>query len=596
MSLDRQLAVLEDSQLIRRSPDVEGAFLFKHALTQDTAYRSLLVKTRREIHRRVAEAYERTLPTALDEYSPLLANHYAEAGDDPKTLEYAKRAGDLSARIYANDEAIAHYGLAITAAERLSQVGPNDLIELYTKRGRTLELAGRHEEALASYERLGDLSRQRGEQTLELASLMLRSTLYTVHTKMHDSARGDALAHQALALSRNLKDARAEARILWNLMLANQWGSGGARKAIEYGEQAVNVARSMGLKEQLAYGLSDLAYPYLFVGQTEKARKLREEADGIWRELDNRPMISDNLTGLAAMAEMAGDFEIGLAEANEANALSDAVGNVWGQAYSQAILGSIYASQGHVDESAAALEASLSHSQAVGAIGPLVAGSVALADLYSFVGALPRGLELAIVADSKAEAQLTEWRPWTSATIARLCVRMGDIKGAEEAIAVLPDSIEGIFERVWVRGAIVGVMAQLELALARGDLERASRRAEEFVTVLMDRGMREPIAEALCLQSQVLRGKGETERALSLLLQARESAIAINGRRPLFLVLSSLCALASEKSLAETSQFNDELLRLTKYILEHTTRPDLRGPFLNLTSSRAVLQAASRAE
>jgi predicted ATPase len=60
-----QLAQLENAQLVRRPLDEEVAYIFKHALTQEAGYASLLHKTRRMIHRRVAEGYEKLYPDRL---------------------------------------------------------------------------------------------------------------------------------------------------------------------------------------------------------------------------------------------------------------------------------------------------------------------------------------------------------------------------------------------------------------------------------------------------------------------------------------------------------------------------------------------------
>jgi predicted ATPase len=49
-NLDTQLAQLETAQLVRRANDAEAAFQFKHTLTQETVYQSLLRAKRREIH------------------------------------------------------------------------------------------------------------------------------------------------------------------------------------------------------------------------------------------------------------------------------------------------------------------------------------------------------------------------------------------------------------------------------------------------------------------------------------------------------------------------------------------------------------------
>ncbi len=108
MEVDTRLAQLEDSQLIRRAVDPEPAYLFRHTLVQEITYASLLVKKRREIHRQVAEAIEQLLPEQLEQNAAMLAQHYAEAGEDAKTLTYATRAGDGAARVYANPEALMH--------------------------------------------------------------------------------------------------------------------------------------------------------------------------------------------------------------------------------------------------------------------------------------------------------------------------------------------------------------------------------------------------------------------------------------------------------------------------------------------------------
>lgn len=81
MSLERALAQLEAAQLVRQLADEEQAYTFNHALFQETAYQSLLIRVRRELNRRVAEIYEQLYAEQLDAYASLLARYYEEAGD-----------------------------------------------------------------------------------------------------------------------------------------------------------------------------------------------------------------------------------------------------------------------------------------------------------------------------------------------------------------------------------------------------------------------------------------------------------------------------------------------------------------------------------
>src|SRR5439155_25684062 len=111
--LAADLDLLERAQFLQRiaapgqsdGDALDRTYVFKHALTQEAAYHSLLHKTRREIHERVAKTYESLYPNRLDEYAALLARHYELAGDAQRAVEYLTRAGERARRISAFAEA-----------------------------------------------------------------------------------------------------------------------------------------------------------------------------------------------------------------------------------------------------------------------------------------------------------------------------------------------------------------------------------------------------------------------------------------------------------------------------------------------------------
>lgn len=119
MNIAPQLEQLESAQLLWHLTEVEPSYAFRHALTQESAYDSLLKHQRREIHLRVAQAIEAAWPDQLDENAARLAQHYAEAHDDSKTAAYAIRAGDVAARVFAYPEARIQYALALDALARM---------------------------------------------------------------------------------------------------------------------------------------------------------------------------------------------------------------------------------------------------------------------------------------------------------------------------------------------------------------------------------------------------------------------------------------------------------------------------------------------
>ncbi|MBN2026441.1 MAG: AAA family ATPase [Actinobacteria bacterium] len=91
----------------------EPEYIFKHALTQEVAYQSLLLKQRREIHARIGQAIETVYPDTLEDFYETLAYHYSCSDDTVKALHYLKLSGEKSASNYSNWEAVRFYQEAI---------------------------------------------------------------------------------------------------------------------------------------------------------------------------------------------------------------------------------------------------------------------------------------------------------------------------------------------------------------------------------------------------------------------------------------------------------------------------------------------------
>jgi len=92
-------------------PELE--FIFKHALTQEVAYTSLLLQRRKEIHAKIGEAIESLHAQELEEYYEMLAYHYAHSGNTTKALEYLELANLKSINRSAMEEAKAYFDNAM---------------------------------------------------------------------------------------------------------------------------------------------------------------------------------------------------------------------------------------------------------------------------------------------------------------------------------------------------------------------------------------------------------------------------------------------------------------------------------------------------
>jgi len=108
------LARLVASELVfQRGTPPDAVYIFKHALVQDAAHRSLLRGSRQQLHAQIGDALETHFPELIDSQPELLAQHYAEAGLVEKSIVYWGKASRRSAARSAMAEATAqlHRGL-----------------------------------------------------------------------------------------------------------------------------------------------------------------------------------------------------------------------------------------------------------------------------------------------------------------------------------------------------------------------------------------------------------------------------------------------------------------------------------------------------
>jgi tetratricopeptide (TPR) repeat protein len=144
--LSAHLAELQRRELVRRRSDLE--LIFKHAITQDVTYHSLLVARREQLHRVTAEAIEALFPDRLDELSGTLAHHYGQAAAPDKALHYLTIAAERAAATYSNAEAIAYYRSALGAARA---AGVPATAALHEELGNLLTTSGDHTPARAEF-------------------------------------------------------------------------------------------------------------------------------------------------------------------------------------------------------------------------------------------------------------------------------------------------------------------------------------------------------------------------------------------------------------------------------------------------------------
>jgi predicted ATPase len=118
--LNRMLCDLQLAEFIYEQPatgDIE--YIFKHALTQEVAYSSVLSERRKQLHERAGEALESMFGEQLDDHLGDLAYHYSRSDNVEKAVEFLGRAGQQALQRSAYADAIRSLSAAIDLLQRL---------------------------------------------------------------------------------------------------------------------------------------------------------------------------------------------------------------------------------------------------------------------------------------------------------------------------------------------------------------------------------------------------------------------------------------------------------------------------------------------
>ena len=206
--LHRLLAHLQAAEFVYEQPAFpEVEYIFKHALTQEVAYNSLLIERRKVLHERTAQAMEEVYSSRLEDHYSELAYHYSRSGNMQKAVDYLHLAGQQAVQRSANVEAITH----LTTALELLKTRPDtpersqQELTLQIALGVPLVITKGYSasEVGAVYSRARELCQQMGE-TPQLFSVLWG--LWAFYNARAEFQTSHELGEQLLRLAENAQD------------------------------------------------------------------------------------------------------------------------------------------------------------------------------------------------------------------------------------------------------------------------------------------------------------------------------------------------------------------------------------------------------
>jgi tetratricopeptide (TPR) repeat protein len=250
------LSALKDSELIyERGIYPHATYVFKHALTQEVAYESLLLKRKKEIHEKIGTAIEILYPDRLEEHYELLAYHYARSANTEKALLYLDLANQKTTKLNAMEEAKVYFDEAMEILDTLPEDAGNlqRRVSLLVNQGRIFLL------------------------------LLMMPEYYDLLTHYESMARG--LENQALLGS------------LYSRLGHCEYALGQFDKAIQTLTKAVELCETAESIEDAGYAYVWLIWSHLFRGDFDRVLALKED---LLRTMEQRFNLFFFVRGLCA--------------------------------------------------------------------------------------------------------------------------------------------------------------------------------------------------------------------------------------------------------------------------------------------------------
>lgn len=393
-ALEEALDTLRKHGLVQRVRVVpEPAYRFKHALTQEVAYDTLLLRRRRELHAAAGRALERRLDEHEAEQPDLLAHHFSRAEDWKRAVRYGQaateRAMDLSQYSEAlrsaertkdwverlSDPAERHEARIemLLTEERLCEVlglrdrqqelidelvsilegGEPDarLAEVYLRQGDLCTLLRRFEEAESALRRSLAIAQEREDQVAE-RSAFRSLALMLWHQDRNDEAMGTM--EKALALDRERGDREAITGDLANIG-TTLISKGDLGEALEVLHEALRLAKEIGNPVKQVFILHHLGSLHREKGETEEAIRYLEEAIELG-DIHRLPIQqSFHLTKMAQIELERGQLEAAIEDYREAVELNRQAGAAEALAQSLRMLGDAFVTHDRFEEALAPL-------------------------------------------------------------------------------------------------------------------------------------------------------------------------------------------------------------------------------------------------
>jgi class 3 adenylate cyclase/tetratricopeptide (TPR) repeat protein len=284
--LDDCLSELKNLEFIYEKsvfPDLE--YMFKHVLTQEAAYNSLLNSRRTWLHTASGLAMEELYQERLAERYEELAHHFTQGEAWEKAFLYLCKAGDKARQAYANHEAITFYTRALEVSEHITPaLDAAQLLPVYEGRGLVWMLLTKYDEAIVDFQMMRQMARAASNPQREGESLCHLAYAHWLKFSEEHIPFVEQYAREAQQLAWQTQDQKILARSLASLG-AVQEVRGNLQEAEREFTAALQISRQEGYQDPLAFTMQNLSALAYWQGNFPRAMHIGQEGVAVSRAI-----------------------------------------------------------------------------------------------------------------------------------------------------------------------------------------------------------------------------------------------------------------------------------------------------------------------
>lgn len=579
-NLNKALSELELAELIKlqSKEEEEPVYMFKHVLTHETAYNSMLLGQRKSIHKRIADYMSRLYWQLGEEYAATVAEHYLKSEVWARAFRYLTRAAEAAIQSFFNREAVEFYTRALEIVDKIpsEEFDQSTLITVYQGRAKILARLGQPQEAIADYEMMLAKAKELNDDSAELRAL---NGIGSLHAN-YDFSSAAELFQAALAVARRIGDKRGIADTL------NQLGSfyanmGELEKASHYYEEA--RALSLEIQSEVTRIEAEDGLTAIALEQGEMVYVLQhyqEEIINVRRRLGYRGGLIKSLATLLRAQIFAARYRQADETVAEVDSLYKKSGDFYLaplMRYHQAI-GQIY--RGQLGQAMENIQEGLELAHKQQQKGWQVMGLTWLGYYYFLLGMNEKCLEHAKKSNELAlELGSPLYILRSQIVLVAAYRRLGQL---EETIEQLYNiySVATKMELVIDQVLILYQLARAYITQEAWD--KAKETLKQMFEIAEKSQLREYIILAQWSQSSIDAQEKRYQTALNTLEQATSLAEQINGRLSLYLIYIQKSHLHhAMKNSTESKQTMLQAKRFQQDLLDSLPSEELQQAFLN---------------